>query len=87
MYGGGYDGLFERGVFGYVDGHFELGQYVFGHQESLVEHLIEYRDGDIPVTEYGRLGQLEFRREDAARRERPAPVFHPVAFAVLRAAI
>lgn len=82
--GGGYSGLFEGVVFGHVDGHFELGQNVFGHQKRLAEDLIEHGDGDVPVAEDRRLGKLKFRREDAAGRQRSAPVFHAVAFPVLR---
>lgn len=63
---GGDNGLFEGGMFGHVDGHFKLGQNVFGDQERLMENLVEHGDGDVPITEHGRLGQLKFRREDSS---------------------
>lgn len=50
--GGGYDRLFKSRVFGYVDGYFELRQNVFGHQERLVENLIENGNGNVPVAEH-----------------------------------
>lgn len=83
MNGRRHDGLFESRVFGHVDGHFELGQNVLGYQERLVEHLVQHSDGDVPVTEHGRLGQLEFGREHPAGGQGSTPVFHAVTLAVL----
>lgn len=84
MDGGGYGGLFERGVFGYVNGHLEFWQDILSHQERFTEHLVEHGDDDVPIAEHWRFGQFEFRREDAAGGQRPTPVFHAIALAVLQ---